>query len=91
FVSDAFITDETLARDKGVICKLPEFTELRPLEVKAAVAWLEVPEVPEVGELAFFDLLPGDRLITVPEAKVREMGSGFRYVTCVLIDKAGNE
>ncbi|MFP3514884.1 hypothetical protein SB766_01565 [Pseudomonas sp. SIMBA_077] len=92
-VSEALITDVTLGRDKGVICEIPEFTELRPEQVKAAVAWLDeiVDTLPDVGDLDFFDLLPSNRLITIPEAKVRGLGSGLHYVMCVLIDKAGNQ
>ena len=92
-VSETLITDASLARDKGVICEIPDFSELRPLEVRAAVAWLDeiVDNLPDAADLDYFGLLPDDRLITIPEAKLRALGSGLHYVLCVLIDKAGNE
>ncbi|MGY2262507.1 hypothetical protein [Pseudomonas sp. SDO55104_S430] len=91
-VHEPLITEEVLARDKGINCEVPDFEEEKKGAVTLAVALLKEPptEEPDREELVFLGGLPLTRQITIPEASVRKLGSMLMYIVYFLYDKAGN-
>jgi hypothetical protein len=92
-VDESLITDATLLRDGGVKCEVPDFIEDKKDFVRVVVGWMsKFPETEaEFPELvAYNDLLPPNRVVTVPAKFVTGIGSQNQYVVYFLFDKAGN-
>jgi hypothetical protein len=93
-IAEPVITDAVLARDGGVKCVIPDFTEDNSrADVMVAVAWLD--RMPAEGEdidkfIVLFRALPSNREVLVPATAVTNYGSKTQYAIALLIDKAGN-
>lgn len=92
-IEEPLITDEVLARDKGVYCVIPDYIETNR-DVLLLVAWLD--KVPAPGEdITQFIVLTRplplpDRRVLVEEQHIRKYGSSTQYAVAFLVDKAGN-
>lgn len=85
------VTEDYLVRNGGVPVQIPRWLDIRT-EDTVEFFWSELPNVAQVGQVVIqrAQVEGAPLLYTFPEAFVRSSGTGSRFVSYRLIDRAGN-